>query len=603
MPPSDSRELATLRRLHHLMSRVNARHDLQEVLQTVAEGVADVAGFAVAAIRYLHPDGMLEMLALAGDEEARAELMGTRKPVADILAEFELAEEWGILRFVPHERLPGLVGEGWVPDVQPLDAPNAWHPQDALYAPLSGPTGELVGMLGVDLPYDGLRPNQFQREVLEMYAVQAGIAISNAKQRIRLTEQVRLSAAMRAIVHTAGNALDLGRVIDDSLEPLLAGFRCHGVWIRAFEGEGERPGLGRGAIHPSTTPQPPPELVALARRVAIDCWDQRRAAIVSATRTPPPELVSPAEVEGLLEFIGHIGSRRLLFAPMGAGPECLGYVVLTRPEEAPPWSDDEVNAALEIGRDLGRAVLHARLFERERQVVEELQQLDRYKTDLIATISHELRNPLTSIIGHLEMLQMVETPPTAGRSLAAITRNTERLEILVEDLLLLSKVGDPNRPLIPVQVDLTAALHETVEMFDIQAERREVALHVVDPGHPVVVCGDRTELCRVLSNIIGNAVKYSPAGGTVTMTLTAGAGQVTFECRDEGLGISPEDQEHLFTEFYRSTNPRALALPGTGLGLTIVQRIVERHDGTITVDSKLGEGSLFTVTLPAVPTA
>lgn len=601
-PPEGPREVSTLRRLHHLMSQVNARHDLQEVLQTVAEGVADVVGFEVAAISYLRSDGVLEVVAVAGDETARKELIGTRTPVSDIDAEFEMADEWGALRFVPHERLPGSVGAGWVSDVTPLDVPNAWHPQDALFAPLMSPTGELAGLLSVDLPYDGLRPGQFQREVLEMYSVQAGIAINNAWQRARLVEQVRLATATRAIVHTAGNALDLGRVIDDSVQPLVEGLRCHGLWIRAFEGDGERPGLGRGAIYPAgTTLEPPVGIMELARRVATDCWRGRRAVVVDGPDPTQTDLLTADEIKTMFEFVDQIGSRSVLFVPMGAGPECLGYLALTRTENDPAWSDEEADAALEIGRDLGRAVLHARLFARERQLVEELQALDHYKTELISTISHELRNPLTSIIGHLELLENVESPPGTVRSLAAITRNTERLEALVDDLLLLSKVGDPNRTLIPVQVDLAALLDETVEMCRVQADQRGVALRIVGTDGPVMAWGDPSELDCVAGNIVGNAIKYSASGGDVTVSVEATDDAVTFTCRDKGFGISATDQERLFAEFYRSSNPETQALPGTGLGLTIVKRIIDRHQGSISVESTLGLGSTFTVRLPTVP--
>jgi signal transduction histidine kinase len=104
-----------------------------------------------------------------------------------------------------------------------------------------------------------------------------------------------------------------------------------------------------------------------------------------------------------------------------------------------------------------------------------------------------------------------------------------------------------------------------------------------------------------VGNLLGNAVKYSLGGGTVTCSLEQGDGGVTLRCSDEGLGISAEDQQHLFTEFYRSSNPAALEVPGTGLGLAIVRRIVERHRGDIAVDSVYGRGTTFTVTLPTVP--
>ena len=600
VPVKDSRAIATLRRMHQLMSKVNAGHDLQEVLQTVAEGVADVVGFQVACIRQLRSDNTLEVVAVAGDDHARETLLGDRVPVEALQREFALADEWGDLRFVPHERLEeGMDGLGWVPDLTPLDVPDAWHPLDALFAPLFTATGELSGLLSVDLPHDGRRPGRMQREVLEMYAAQAGIAINNAMQRARLVEQVRLAEATRTILHTAGRDLNLARLIEDCVAPIVQGLRTHGMWIRAFAADSRTAG-GYGAVHPPQISLDAPEQVLdLAGRIATACWDQQRAVVLSSTATPPADLVSAEESALLLEFIGRINARSLLCVPMGAGRECLGYLALTRTAKAPAWSDEEIAAVLAIGRDLGRAVLHARLFERERQLVEELQNLDRYKTDLIATISHELKNPLTSVMGHLELIQPVLAETSAARSLGAISRNAARLEMMVEDLLLLSKVGDPTRPLIPVEVDLVPLLDDTVEMLRIQTERRGVALRLDHPGTPVLAWGDRGELERLVTNIVSNAIKFTPSGRTVQVTLAAHAGHVTFTCRDEGLGISEADQEFLFTEFYRSSNPEAVAVPGTGLGLTIVKRIVDRHHGSIDVRSALGEGSTFTIRIPS----
>lgn len=587
------------------MGQVNGRHHLQEVLQTAADGVSDIIGFQVAVISCMCPDGTLEVVAVSGDDRARDQLMGHHTPVEDIEAEFAMADEWGILRFVPHERLPEeLLPAGWVPDVEPLQVPNAWHPLDALFAPLSSPAGELVGLLSVDLPHDGLRPDQFQREILEMYAVQAGIAINNAQHRNRLAEQVRLATAVRTVMDTAGRGLDLGHVIDDSVTPVVDGFRCHAMWIRAFEGQGERPGRGRGAVYLSDTGVVASDhVMALAARAARQCWARQRAMVVSERGAHPADLISTDDARDLFNFIALTGGRSLLFVPMGAGGECVGYVSLARAETDGRWSEEEAYAAWEIGRELGRAVLHARLFEREQAVVAELQDLDRYKTDLISTISHELKNPLTSILGHVEMLEPDTAGSVNGASLAAIGRSAERLDALVGDLLLLSKVGDPNRRFQPAPVDISGLLDEVVEMLRIHAKQRGVSLSAPDGDAQVMAWGNRTELDRALTNIVSNAIKFTAENGTVTLSLSATDDVVVFECRDEGLGISEADQERLFTEFYRSSNPAALAIPGTGLGLTIVKRIVDRHQAAISVQSEIGVGSTFTITLPRPPAA
>lgn len=199
-------DFAALRRMHDLIGKVNGCRSLMDTLRAVVDGVVEAVGFDVAAISYVHVDGTFEVLAVAGSATAGEELLGRRQPADAYEAEFALADEWGDLRFVPHERLPNGQGEGWVPDLEPLDVPDAWHPQDALFVPLYSPSDDLVGMLSVDLPHDRRRPGRLQQQMLEMFAAQAGIAIDNA----RLTERLQASEeAFRLAFEGAGNGMAL----------------------------------------------------------------------------------------------------------------------------------------------------------------------------------------------------------------------------------------------------------------------------------------------------------------------------------------------------------------------------------------------------------
>jgi diguanylate cyclase (GGDEF)-like protein/PAS domain S-box-containing protein len=186
--------LSALRRLYRLIGRVNGARRLPDVLQSVVDGVVEGLGFGVAAVNLAHEDASFEVVAVAGSEEARLELVGQRNPASAFDAQFAAAEHWGTLRFVPHGRLLDEEMPGWVPD--PAEHPavhgaDAWHPFDALFAPMSAPSGQLVGILSVDLPQGGRRPGALQCELLEMYAAQAGIAVDNA----RLGERLRASEA------------------------------------------------------------------------------------------------------------------------------------------------------------------------------------------------------------------------------------------------------------------------------------------------------------------------------------------------------------------------------------------------------------------------
>jgi signal transduction histidine kinase len=578
------------------MCEVNADHDPESVLRLVADGVVDGVGFGVAAISYLRPDRMLEVVAVSGSSQASDQLLGRRRPLAELDEEFAVAETWGTLRFVAAEAA-SLPATGWVPEVDPLDGPDAWQPEDLLFAPLCACTGELLGVLSVDLPEDGRRPGRDQRELLEMYAVQAGIALDNARKHRQLEEQVRLADGVRSVHHAATSLLELGHVIDTCLAPIVAGLRCDAAWLRVFEGQGELPGRGRGAIHPpERTLVPPDRILAMAWRVALACWQAQSVGIL-APDAPPPEALSAEEVGEVLRFIARAGSNYVAVVPVGAGSDCLGYMVLSRRLEDGPWTDLEEAAGLEIGRDLGRAVLHARLFEREQRLVAELGELDAYKSELLATVSHELKNPLSAVLGYVELLED-DSAPGQAHEYRAIRRNVGRMTRLVDDLLLLSRLANPAQPLRGEPVDLGGIVRVVVDDMSVQASQRQIDLHLAPVPATICVDGEASDLERAVVNLLSNAVKYSPPGSRVHVTVRSDGATGLVEVRDEGLGISVADQAELFGEFFRSADPLARAEPGTGLGLSIVKRIAERHRGRVDVASELGRGSTFTLALP-----
>jgi signal transduction histidine kinase len=167
----------------------------------------------------------------------------------------------------------------------------------------------------------------------------------------------------------------------------------------------------------------------------------------------------------------------------------------------------------------------------------------------------------------------------------------------------MARVSDPRVPFDPVPVDLREVVLEVDEECRRAAAANDVSATTDVVASDLTVLGRRDELHRMLANLVSNAVKYSDPGGSVTVTVAREGGEVVLRVIDEGLGISEEDQAHLFREFYRSSNPEAQNRPGTGLGLVIVERIVQRHAGAIEVESELGVGTTFTVRLPAAPSS
>lgn len=590
MERSDTFHAEGVRRLYDVMRRVNSPSELADVLQAVADGVVEGLGYGVAAISRLEGDELV-MTAVAGDDEVREAILGRRTPAEVVFNEFTLADQWGILRFVPHDRLPvETLQISWVPDYVPDDAPDAWHPLNALYAPLYSADGRVLGNMSVDLPPGNRVPSQQQRELLEMFVVQAGLAIANAEQREELAEQVRLGQALRQIV-VAGSSGDLDHVLTVAARGLHAGLDVAQVSLRCFPDTADDL-REHAAGHPLVN----------QREERVE--GLRRDLVLLASQTAPRPLLLDGEDSDwkllpdsgpdVAAIMAVRGWTRMLVAALGVGRQVLGYLVATRTAEQPPFNQSEFDAVHEASRALGRLVLDARMRDTERRLVSELQEIDRYKGELIATISHELKTPLTSIIGHTELL---EDAGVHAASVGAISRNAARLDRLVTNLLSYSKVQD-KRELVRRPLDLEDVCRTSVEMLTVLAASGGVDLTVRPAAAPVVVNGDPEELPRVVDNLCSNAVKYTRPGGKVTVEVRASGSHGEVVVTDTGLGIAPGDRAHLFSAFHRSTNPDALTIPGTGLGLAISRRIAELHGGTIEVESELGRGSTFTLRVP-----
>lgn len=585
---------ATDGRIGLVVADAFSREDFRESLQLIADGVRDIAGFDVAAVSVLRDTDEFEFIAVSGDDDARHTLLGGFTPRRDVMADLARAEDWGRFKFLP-------AGEGWrteltwIPDIDYPDVPDAWHPENLLSAPLCDSEGRLIGMLGVDVPADGRVPDSGRRAVLELYAAQAERVLARALRQVRQAEQLRLADAARDLVRRAASSTDVQQLIDECEPVLLDAFRARGLLIEVFESEDAQTAAGSvvGAIE-----ELPDDLDRIAVQVAHLCWASQRVGVVSARRSAS-DLLTPGQTQVVLAFLEAIGRSSILLAPLGAGPDCLGVVAFTRSPEDDEWSDVELRAAQDLGQDLGRVVANARTLSHDRQLVVKLQELDRYKGQLIATITHELKTPLTTIRGHLEIIEDSQPLDPVGKiSVQALHRSTDRLTDLVENLLQLSRVSGDRADRVVEPIDLCPLVAEAADMLAVQADARQLSMHTHLPPS-ATVSGAPIEMQLLVTNLLSNAVKYSRDGGRVDVTVEEAADRVALTVRDTGIGISHADQDRLFDEFYRSSDPEALSRPGTGLGLAIVANVVHRSGGTITVDSAPGAGSTFRVVLPS----
>ncbi|MSR37922.1 MAG: PAS domain-containing sensor histidine kinase [Planctomycetes bacterium] len=229
-----------------------------------------------------------------------------------------------------------------------------------------------------------------------------------------------------------------------------------------------------------------------------------------------------------------------------------------------------------------------------------LRQLETHRLDFVANVSHELKTPLSAIQGFVETLLDDREMPAALqlRFLSRVAVQTERLAILVSDLLTLSRLDEEMAFTNGTEpVDVRLLVQEVLRDLWSLAERKQVSIVEVLPSSAVIVAGERESLRQIFSNLIDNAIKYTPSGGSVTVRLRSET-DAQFEVIDTGIGLLPADQERVFERFYRVDKARSRELGGTGLGLSIVKNTVRIHGGSLGVRSQVGKGSTFWVRLP-----
>lgn len=304
------------------------------------------------------------------------------------------------------------------------------------------------------------------------------------------------------------------------------------------------------------------------------------------------------------------GIHAFLGVPLSSGDERLGALTLfnTRPHRR--FSERDRELAVSIGQQAAVAIQHARMFAEAQQRATALatalsrqEELDRLKTQFIHSVSHELRTPLGIIYGHAELLESGDLGPLEGmqkESLQIIVRRTRMLTDLVDDLtaMLAAETQELRRELINPAKLIASVIAE----YQMQADGHNLTLTSnVEQSLPWIH-GDLTHLRRVFDNLLSNAFKFTPAGGTVTLHAAANSNNVTIEVIDTGEGIDPQQLPHIFERFYQVKD--ASQIPrrkGTGLGLTLVKEIIEAHRGEVSVDSTPGQGTTFRIVLPGYP--
>ncbi|GAB4416071.1 MAG: hybrid sensor histidine kinase/response regulator [Anaerolineae bacterium] len=236
-----------------------------------------------------------------------------------------------------------------------------------------------------------------------------------------------------------------------------------------------------------------------------------------------------------------------------------------------------------------------------RQDRQTFESLSRMKDEFIRMATHDLRNPLNVILGYTSVLERIAVAedhrPLMDEACQAIRSNVEKMRRLVTDMLELAQM-ETSEHLHPKPVSLSGFLAEMVSAFRLLAEQHQIALTYVPPAEDVRVLADPDALTRVMDNLLVNALNYTPPGGRVVVRARGWNSRAVIVVADTGVCVPPEDLPRLFDAFYRVNRGHASDVEGSGLGLSIVKAIVERHGGYVRVRSKVGAGSVFRISLP-----
>ena len=301
--------------------------------------------------------------------------------------------------------------------------------------------------------------------------------------------------------------------------------------------------------------------------------------------------------EGRTEVGEAKGLRASLAVPLLRSGRALGVLTIRSYDPTATYTEDDARMLGLFADQVAAALTTVEAFARQRQAVEQLERLNRAKSEFVSIVSHEFRTPLTGIQGFSEMMRDEELTLEEMREYAGdINKDAQRLNRMIDEMLDLDRMESGRMTIHPERMDLNSVVDEAVDRVRPNAPNHTLWVDLQPELPPIHA--DRDRLTQVASNLLNNAVKYSPTGGRITVTTRADHDQVRLDVRDEGLGIPPDALETIFERYSRVDSQATKDIPGTGLGLPIVRQIVQLHGGKVWAESELGRGSVFHVVLP-----
>lgn len=294
----------------------------------------------------------------------------------------------------------------------------------------------------------------------------------------------------------------------------------------------------------------------------------------------------------------HPDMKSFLGVPIVGRHGIIGDLYLTEKVGAEEFSDQDVKVALLLASIIAAAVENARYYEQTARLLEEIQDLHRSRERFFAMVNHELRNALAAVYGWAEMLVRKKDPETVPRGAIEVLEAAEQATALVNDLLDLSRLDEDRLKPVIREVECCRLVRNAVHRITPAAEERQIRIAFPEPRAPILCRTDPHRVEQILVNLLTNAVRHSPEGGTVSLEIRRSPGWVEFTVRDQGAGVAPDQAERIFDIYYSTTSAGGV---GHGVGLPLSRRLARLLGGELSVTPQPGAGGLFTLRLPLAP--
>jgi len=517
-----------------------------------------------------------------------ADLVGTRLPPGT-----------GVVGAVVQEGEPIIIRDAHVDQrwYRGLDDHTRFITHSIIAVPMIS-RGRAIGVIELLNRCDGGPFDEDDERLLTAFATNAAVSIENARLFTQtdqaLAARVEELSMTQRIDRELNATLDYNRVMSLTLDWAL---RMTGANIGRVAVIMETEDGGRGLRFLASRGYPEESLAAHE----AELWPLERGIIGRVVRTGRPELVEDVEndpdyVRVAVEMIAQ------LTVPIRREEQIIGVIALES-SQRDRLNQEALESVTRLADHAAIAIENARLFGQVRRA-------DEAKTEFVSFVSHELKQPMTSIKGYTDLLAkgvVGDLNDTQRSFLETVRSNVDRMNTLVSDLLDISRIESGRIRLEFKDVSIEQVIEESLRTIRGQIEAKHQTLEVDVLSDLPLVRGDRDRLVQILTNLVSNAYRYTPEGGHIAVCAQRWSdvretveqdGFVLCSVTDTGIGIAPKDQERLFTKYFRANDPSVRSVAGTGLGLVITKSFVELHGGEIWVKSKMGQGSTFAFIVP-----